>query len=890
MPAISPSTIGAPLYTVTGSKAVIADLSLEIDATGKSFTVRYPAAAVGVQVRLMRGASTLDLLPGPVSDAGTFAGRQVTASTSPAGANTELFCLIQTTGATAIEAWSVRVSGLAGGTCEFEQTDNDPTQVTVTRIMCDPVAAINSVAPPSPVREQQSVTITAALATGPAATPTVVGGPAPAITYRFTYTGTIAIPAFPSSGASQLFSFTAPGVYGSRIIQLTVNSWYDAPVSPGGMGFLNATSAAQPLTINPRTQHLLLVLDRSGSMLGPRWENAKTAGRILAQLFSLLRTTAAATADRVGIEVFEDSSCNWRPFGNAIDPLISLRLAFSDPAAADAAICPLDLGPAGACTPIGDALYRGMQLLNGLGVADDPRFTIILLTDGYENSGTIRVDPSTPVGGLAVSNFSSRRNDFPNVNSRLSLYSIGLGATVQEDVLDALPLPIGAGVPGIYRHVTDVSQLKAAIAEMVSFSQEAQEVVPLIGSPTAPESDVDPGPLAQQRYLRLDPKVNRLAIAVEWTSAADTLELARRDWNGSVFTGAFQPVAAAVKQCPAHGFVGVDVAALFGGDENLVPATEWRLVHRSGGSPVAIPDTDLLAFVDLHVKAEISFDRTQYRTGDAMVITARIRAGDQPIRDGRVTVELARPGESLGTFLASNAAGYQPPRPGGADPAAPKQAMLQTLLRRTDRDSLPILRPSGFFADGTSELWDDGAHGDGEAGDGNYANRFEKVDREGTYTWRFFVQGRHPDGSPFNRLLVISKWVGIAVDPASSPFTVVQVSSIPRPGGGTPLPVPPGQVAVMATVVPKDRSEQFLGPFRTAELHFATSVGALHGDMIDNLNGSYSQVVLHPRGATPKITVKVQGKEISGSPVATDGGCLGKLLALLRRLLRAIFG
>jgi hypothetical protein len=892
-PAISPTTTGQTTYTITNSDGMSADLNLTVPTTPSfpTFDVRYPTAATGVQVTLVRleGAitKTLDLLPGPIDDSTTFANRRIVASTTPAGTDTILTCEIRATIGAATESWTVRIGGLASNQCQFTQPENDPAALTITRVMCDPIASF-TIAPGTTVKEKAAVTLTALSAI---ASTTVVKAPTasnPTVSYKWTYSGNIAITDFPACGSSPTMPFNAPGVYGNKTINISLQVWFDG-ACPSDVGFLNNSSAAQSLTIEPRTQHLMLVLDRSGSMSGSKWENAKTAARILTHLFVALRS-GVNTTDRVGILVFEDQKCTWHSL--PVDPLIAPALAPSSTGSADSASCGVNFGPAGDCTPIGDGLYKSMELLNGLGVADDPKFTIILLTDGYENSGTIRVDPNTSAPAL-VKNFSVARNDFPNVNSRLTIYTVGFGSTVQDDVLDALPLPAGTGPSGNYRNVTDGGQLKEAFAQMVSFSQEAQQPTLLPGAPSSP----DPSPLAQQRYFQVDPKVNRLALAIEWTNLSDTIELAKRNQGA---TGSFDPVSVAVKQCPTHGFVWVDVAALYGG-EDAVPATEWRVVHKSGGTPQAIADGNILIFVDLYVKADVVFDKALYRTGDSMVVTARLRAGDQPITGAKVTVELARPGESLGTFLATNSqqydlsqwydnlwhlwhtpgqwssSGQQYSGPatasGGADPPHPKLALLQQLLHQKDMDELPTLRPPSIFADGTNELFDDGLHDDGAANDGNYANVYTNTDMEGTYTFRFHVEGTLPDGSSFNRVMTISKWVGVNVDPLSSVLTVNYA-----------LDAPVGFQAAEMVVLPIDQRGEYLGPFRASELEFRTTAGQFEETTVSHFAGHYSRKLIYKRGEVPIVTLSVQGKPFV--PVVVAPGCLGQIVLLARAVLQ----
>jgi hypothetical protein len=881
-PSLSPASVGSTVYTATNSKGLVADLSFDFAGTGTfvEFKVSYPQAAAGVQVKLEQGGISLAL---PAHDTTTFASlhRRIDADAAASGSDTVLTCKITSTlGVGSNEAWRVQASSSSPQTWQLTQGDNTPVDPTITRIMCDPVAGFMITAPTlagSTVKEKDTVTLTASPATGPVAAPTVVGSPAPPVSYSWTKTGNLAISDFPHCSASQTMSFNAPGVYAPQTVDIVQEVWFEGGCPPSAAGFLRSAAPAQSLTIAARPQHLALVLDRSGSMTGPRWENAKTAARILAHLFVAMRSSVVA-ADRIEEIVFEDASCSWH--AAPIDKRITSVLPMSSIGSADGQICGVNFGPAGTCTPIGDGLIKAIDDLAALGVANDPHFTIVLLTDGYENSGTIRVSGNTPAPAPPVQDFWTARQTGTarDVNARLSLYTIGLGPTVQEDVLDALAVPQG------YRHVVDVNQVGDAMAQMVSFSQAAQRVAP---EPIAGTGDT-------QRLVKVDPGVSRLAVSVEWSSSTDTIGLA---WRKQGTTGPFDDISkpggdAAVKKCPTHGFIWVDVAALFtvGGVQNPVPPTEWQIVHyNSSAAAQPLPDSDLLVFVDLFVRADIVFDRERYRTGDPMVITARLRAGDDPVTKATVTVELARPGESLGTFLATNGAGYKPPaKPTGADPDAPKAQMLKDLLSKHERGpGLPIVTPPSIFEDGSNQLFDDGAHHDGAAGDGNYANRYLALDKEGTYTWRFAIAGELADGSVFSRVMTISKWVGIKVDPAGSPVTT------------SVLPSPAGTQLTQVTVYPKDRNGEFLGPFRPDEVIFKSSScpfqkeerrtvpeGVIYpqkdgGTMISRYDGGYTRVVECKEGEQSTISIIVQGQKLG--PVTTGqpkGGCLPSLLKL----------
>jgi hypothetical protein len=864
-PSINPGTVGATSYVVADSKGVVAALRLDVGTTPPfpAFTLRWSAATPGLEVILQRGAATVTL---PVTDGDTLNDtttvptRRIVAGVTAVGAELVLDCTIRATAAAAVaEAWTVRALAASPQDWQVVQDDNAPADPTVTRIMGDPAAGFTVAAatlvvtgPTSAtVREKDAVTLNAVPPFGTAAAPTVVpfpgpGIPGPVVSVRWTKIGaSVPTTAFPSCSASPTKSFTAPAVYGARSMDVVEEVWFEAGCG-GAPGFLHSTSTPRTLTVEPRPQHLALVLDRSGSMIGSRWDTAVTAARILTDLFVAVRAGVNG-ADRVELVVFEDPSGSWHA---GPDPVIGPVLPLSDLGSARAAVCGTDFGSPGSWTPIGDGLIRAMDDLATLGTADDPRFTVLLLTDGRENSGAVVVDPNTPVPAGIARFATARQTGLARaaVNSRLALYTVGLGQTVQEDVLDALAV----GGRGVFRHVLDVGQLGDALAQMVSLARDAHRVVP---EPAGPNPE---------RTALLDPGVSRLAIAVEWADAADTLELA---WRRQDVAGAFAPLDVAVQQCPTHGFATVDVAEqFFGGDELAVPGTEWRITHRSGGAAVAIPDADLLVFVDLVLAADVVFDRDHYSTGQPMVLTCRLRFGDEAVTGARVVVELARPGESLGTFLARNGADYRPGQPAATDPQDPKGQMLVDLLRRLDLEGLPVVRPQQIFDDGTDELFDDAAHRPGPDGLGDYANRYGTVDREGTYTWRFQVLGFLPDGSAFSRVLTVSKWVGVLVHAPAS-----QVDVAIRPGQGTDV--------VRVTVHPQDRRGELLGPFRPADVVFRAAScpfrpagdeevvdGVAYpvkgGTIVSQYDGGYRRELLCPAGEPGSVTVTVQGRDL----------------------------
>jgi hypothetical protein len=98
------------------------------------------------------------------------------------------------------------------------------------------------------------------------------------------------------------------------------------------------------------------------------------------------------------------------------------------------------------------------------------------------------------------------------------------------------------------------------------------------------------------------------------------------------------------------------------------------------------------------------------------------------------------------------------------------------------------------------------------------------------------------------------------------------------------LPAPAGRLASRVTVTPRDRNGQYLGPFWTSVVDFKSNVGTFQGPVESHLDGRYSRVLVYDRGQVPEVQVVVQDKVFP--PVVVTPGCLGRLIVLVRALLK----
>ena len=885
-PTITPSTAPQPLiadtYQIGNSLQVWVDLFLNDLIVGGDF--QFDCSPTDVVT--LSGPSFLEIaLSTSAATNQTQGGKTVAATATVVGAISTIVVNV-TAGTASPGYWRLKATAAA---LPHSCTITEGSNADIQRILADP-----KVVPPLPntYAEKSSIPLSAAVDYSMvlAAAPPVGLLAPPTLVAKWEQSAgdTVAIagPTILAAGQATA-SVVAPAVYAVTALGYTLTAWYDLD----GDGILDmgepSNQGTVAITIQPRNLHMIALIDRSGSMgaaIAPgvsRWEGARRAAHVWSDLYLAFRNGVAA--DKAGVMVFEASNCGWGPLASPIELLDPANPAHTPPfdhtvvanlglpAALDQAA--FSLGSPGSCTPIGDALVKAMQKFPA--PAGNDRYVLVLLTDGYENSGAIVVDDDTPIPPGATARFATERQKpgLAAIDALMTLYTIGVGSSVQESVLDDLPInppPGKTATPGLYRLITKPEDLLPAFAEMLDHAVDAQPIV----ASSVPLTGISE---ANRLYFPVAGKENRLAVILQWDLPTDDIRLFHRPQAGGAWTqvcggGMLPPAGVSLKAREKHGIASVDLAVLFQGP---AAPTEWKIEYRSPGNaanPVAITPAKLLVRSDIFLKVDLEFDKLRYATEEPLRLTARIRAGHRRVQGATVTVELARPGEGLGTFLAQNGINYKPSPPQGADPNAPKAAMLAALLRRRDMPGLPIVTPAAIFADGTNQLFDDGAHQDGPAGDGDYANVFTDTSKEGTYTWRVFARGTLPDGSVFNRLITVSKWVGVNVDPLSSPLTT-------QLGLATTVS---GVMAGVVTVKPVSRKGEFLGPFRGSLIDFKTTAGTWSEPLQGHFDGTYSRTLHYRRGEVPEVTVVVQGKPFT--PVVLAEGCLGHLVTIIRSL------
>jgi hypothetical protein len=871
-PLITPTSPGQD-YSVAGSKRVHGSFDLATNAGNVAdFTVVFPVT-VSPTVVLRRTGSQVLTLPANPAQVGAIDAFTITWVTNDAPDPMDPAVTLRTLTVTVedpsaslpLSPWTIEVDGLAEATTRVTAG----AEATVTIVEADPVIVI--LTPNQTGVEGGNVPLQAQA--GRNTHPLAVGGCGEvALTWAQDLADPIAVasltplapvpvlipnPAGPGSinGCQREVTVGLPALSADATFQFTMTA-------AAGV-FTNGEPAS--IDASTRTRYAVLALDRSGSMSAAnKWVNAGKAAHMWLDIVIALRSSSVD--DRVGVLVFEDPSCSFRADNDSVAGVVDISFpaagALGTLAAADQQT--INLGPPGGCTPIGDALIRSLERMDPLpGDAAQNLYGILLLTDGLENAGTVKIDNDVaPPAGVEL--FQNRRLDFAKFKfpgdvgtTNTHLYTIGMGTlgTVNEQALDDLANSI-VDPPGYYNLISDPREVMDGLAEMAADFLGGQRI-PVGAAALTALSAGDVG-ATNVGYFPVAAGEDTLVVLVPWDPVGggitDAFELRWRLQNVPEAPFQVVPVAALTMKPSraSHGVAIVDVSQVTAQD------SEWRVQYLPAGVVGPFVPENVLAIVDLRVSSMITFDRRSYRTGQAMKISARLREGARPVTGASVTVQFARPGESLGTFLGVNSQSVQPastPSPG--DTQLPKQAALAQILRRLGLKELPVLTPAVVFADGSNQLLDDGAHDDGAGGDGVYANRYVNTDMEGTYRFRFFVQGQTSTGGQYRHLMTRSRWVGVNVDPSASTTVLEQ------------LGVEDGIAGLRVILTPRDSNGQLFGPYRPGKVTFTVNGGTLSGPVQDRLDGSYAQVIHYPAGGgVPEIEVDVDGTSM---PVPGSG-------------------
>jgi hypothetical protein len=602
---------------------------------------------------------------------------------------------------------------------------------------------------------------------------------------------------------------------------------------------------------------LILVLDKSGSMSEAIPSTADTKMPALkwavSQLIDFWRSENGSDKDRLAIVLFDtlvtvqgtgfvtrDTPSGWE----------ALRDAVNSPT----------LTPGGD-TAMGDGISKAIEIYKASAAADKNRDAfIILLTDGMQNEGNLiklgsEVMPP-PVPALV-----------PNA---MAFFETGIvpGTTPGYKTLfqECIPVQtVGVGAPGgsftaLLNQISDEtggghhinlgSGMDIAMKNSMIDSLKGNtlsNIVELDTSLNAGASASTPAP------FEISSSVKRAILILGWRNPAAGLELQINPPGGGA------PVTPAERHDDPLGFYTVQSVDL---PANGPPGQWSATVKRAAGNTVATPYHLSVVAVEGRLSFQMSFGKTDYGTGEAIILSASMGDNGTPITGlgNALTVRVDRPQTALGTFLRqavvpTSVLTTNPP--GHSADAFPNPYARKLFSLMQDPGFLARLEPKQDPR--TFTLFDDGnpVNGDAIAGDGIYSIKFSDTQTPGLYRFRLAMNFDRSTTGKINRVEERETEVRVKVaDPNETEIAATKALT-------------PGEYRL--DITPADVFKNFMGPGYADRIKVTLAGGGtLAGPPVDEReNGTYTlRVVGIPAGANPTATVVINGKTVKSTTLS----------------------
>ena len=466
---------------------------------------------------------------------------------------------------------------------------------------------------------------------------------------------------------------------------------------------------------------------------------------------------------------------------------------------------------------------------------------IVLLSDGYHNCPSL-VNVTDP----EVVNLLTQLN-----TEGIKVYTIGFGqpTNIDHPLLEAL----ATGTGGVFYDVTTPAFNPATWNPATDLQATYKSIlVDALGLETA----TDPmGVIKAEEKVVHKVKISehdrKVSFFLSWaTPQYDRLGFTIRSSDGRKVG-----IARGVSFHKGKTYKIITVDTSFLRKPGKVGPTPWTIEIDSGKLDIGEREYyQYSVILDTTLKMKAALDKETYGTGDRITLTAKITERGQPVTGLKdVVVKIARPEEGIGNWFAVNKVTAE---------------QLKRIPGKRDNENLsPLHRKALYLIDikkvafpevmgpTTTNLYDDGTHGDLKANDGIYTNRFTDTRKEGTYSFHFYASGKTSWGNLFERDELIEKYVTVNVAPK---YVLVEV---------IPLTLPEKDLRRFKIVItPRDALGNYLGPRYSGMIKLTTSQGRFTKRLTDNLDGTYSQILELPKAVNlrdVKIKVYVKGKSLS---------------------------
>lgn len=671
-------------------------------------------------------------------------------------------------------------------------------------------------------------------------------------------------------------------------------------IDPPDLGASTTTGHNQQVTLNTQTQELeiVLLLDTSGSMgwqpngdrTGPltsRWEDLEDA----ADQFLALLLGFGDSRGRFGIVRYPGTDLT------NLTTYVLFAPQTIEPAQISSAQAQLSLTPDGG-TPMGDGLAVATSDPGGAiptpGYFTNTLFNrrwLLLMSDGYNNDGIANprdfIAPDAAPGESLADKFIKVYSvaygtaDGKQVNAPL-LQDIANGSYEGGEFLRVNPEP---GIPGPPVTALEVAQRfrKVILSGLTT----------TMTSPTDPRGLLHPGAAEVRHQVTITPYDTKVAFTLNWnTPDADRVRLELLTPNCEHITP---------ESVDSGGGYGYGYGYGYGSNEqditiqrgrrylvyfinqdylrnSLDPSSPrygiWQLIVSSSAiansNNTNTPQIDVLSttaasannfsnqeyydydvIIESQLQLKVNFDRDTYYAGDPIGLSAKLTTAGKPILKAAVRVEVTSPGQSIDNWVAT--AKVTPEELAQAAEAFVGQDINPLAIK------VAALREKGVFFDSTTNtttlVMED------RTNRGTYTTTFSQTFIPESYKFYVTAVGSTDDAVLFRREAQVETYILVKPDPQCS---LISLQDIRTSGQGL--------LSANAVVTLRDCFNNILlfDPEYDPVAQLTLQNGSFTGDLISNLDGTYTQSINFSPDAAPVIGIQAKGENIvSTKPIGS---------------------
>lgn len=509
------------------------------------------------------------------------------------------------------------------------------------------------------------------------------------------------------------------------------------------------------------------------------------------------------------------------------------------------------------CTPVGQGLLRAKDGIDSItSTSPLPKSkAIILFSDGLQNiQPYINSDPGYSCGGSAFDIIDAEKtfadNDIP-------IYSIYFGPEsgwaydLMNDIKDQTGGDYVYGAATELELATVYFTIRGMVDDMIYLKKDG-----VTGN----------GGVSDIFTVQLDGAADKATAVVAWELGDGnnrmTIEYRKKGgtaWQSCLLTPTQIDTPTDLRRNRMSTTVGMTAyqPAIPGSGRSYKvcrftagPNSTWEFRVRDLASDLGGKTFAAAVFSNVETAAiKASLDDTGFEAGKAMPVYVDLTSMGHAVGEATVTARVRVPARSFSSMLRGYMGQFLP----ATDPDSHKVSSMATQMQRflkrdTGSSDLYVYREVPLT------LKDDGKGPDKMVGDGRYSALLPASDTHisGHYEITFRAKGKLSGGRPFERSLMLSTICNTgAIDPSKS---VVEMSiSSPRKDG---------KRIANISILPTDRFGNAAFPGISGDIRVIATSGTLYGGVKDNLDSSYTQLLVLEPGQTAKVIVIVDGVKL----------------------------